>query len=100
MLKITDKPKYEDYDNTVEVMDMFRHVVHSDFVLEWISGALAHLETQRTKNKALTSAIEIWFNGKDEERKEFEKLLNKVETLTFKFDLLKLIEEKVSDFDD
>ncbi len=81
MLKITDKPKCEDFKNTMEVMDMFKHAIHSDFALEWMSGALATIDVERTNKKAYRKAIEIWFSDDAEAFEEFTKLFKRIVTL-------------------
>lgn len=82
MLKITDKPQYEDYENTMEVMDMFKHAIHSDFALKWISGALARINVERSSRRAYRKAIEIWFADSPEQFEEFMKLFKSALTLT------------------
>ena len=87
MLKITDKPQYEDYENTTEVMEMFRHAIHSDFALDWIAGALSHLDVQRLHNKALHVTIDTWFEGRNEDKEEFMKKFEKIDSLVFLLDM-------------
>lgn len=91
MLKITDNPQYEDFENTDELLEMFRHAIHSEFALNWISGLLAHLDVERMENKALRKSIAIWLDEHDGDIDEFKDLYEKMDSATFAIEMAKKV---------